>query len=236
MLVQDVMQTPVVSAAPATTIAAAYRTMHDRSIRHLPIVDDGELVGIVTDRDLRYTTSRLHPSPVDAEASVAEVMTADIVTAGPLDPVEEAARILRMRRIGCLPVVDGTEMVGIVTVTNLLDAIIRLTGLEKPGSRLAVSLPDEPGELARLTSRVAEAGLDVRSVLSYYEDEIGDEFEAVPEGAPSSDDEEKPDEEDDAPPSRLRMILRIDTLNIRPLAADLRAEDFDVIWPVDKPS
>ena len=236
MLVQDVMQTPVVSAAPATTIAAAYRTMHDRSIRHLPIVDDGELVGIVTDRDLRYTTSRLHPSPVDAEASVTEVMTADIVTAGPLDPVEEAARILRMRRIGCLPVVDGTEMVGIVTVTNLLDAIIRLTGLEKPGSRLAVSLPDEPGELARLTSRVAEAGLDVRSVLSYYEDEIDDEFEAVPEGAPSSDDEEKPDEEDDAPPSRLRVILRIDTLNIRPLAADLRAEDFDVIWPVDKPS
>ena len=236
MLVQDVMQTPVVSAHPSTTIAEAYRTMHERSIRHLPIVDDGELVGVVTDRDLRYTTSRLHPSPVDAEVPVTEVMTGDVVTAGPLDPVEEAARILRMRRIGCLPVMDGKEMVGIVTVTNLLDAIIRLTGLEKPGSRLAVSLPDEPGELARLTSRVAEKGLDVRSVLSYYEDEIEGEFEAVPEGAPSSHEEEKNKEDDDAPPSRLRVILRLDTLNLRPLAADLRAENFDVVWPVGKPS
>jgi acetoin utilization protein AcuB len=234
MLVQDVMQHPVVSAEPSTTIAEAYRTMHDRSIRHLPVVDDGELVGVVTDRDLRYVTSQLHPSPMEAETAVQEVMTEGVVTAGPLDPVEEAARLLRKRRIGCLPVLDGDELVGIVTVTNLLDAIIRLTGLTKPGSRLAVSLVDEPGELARLTRRVAQEGLDVRSVLSYYEDEVDAEFEAAPDA--HQDASPDADADADGDDTRLRVILRVNTLNTRPLAADLRDDGFDVVWPVEKPS
>lgn len=231
MLVHDVMQHPVVTTTPGATIADAYRTMHERSIRHLPVLDDaGALVGVVTDRDLRYATSRLHPSPVEAETPVSEMMTADPVTAGPLDPVEEAARILRARRIGCLPVLDGDTLAGIVTVTNLLDAIIRLTGLERPGGRLAVSLPDEPGQLARLTSRVAEAGLDVRSVLSYYEDDLDGDL-AVEAGLDANGGSAP-----DAPPSRLRVILRLDTINVRPLAQTLRGEAFDVVWPVDKPS
>jgi acetoin utilization protein AcuB len=201
-------------------------------------VEDGALAGVVTDRDLRYATSRLHPSPVEGETPVRKIMTKDVITAGPRDPVEEAARILRMRRIGCLPVLDGDDLVGIVTVTNLLDAIIRLTGLAKPGGRLAVSLVDEPGELARLTHRVADEGLDVRSVLSYYEDEIGNGLAALrpPEETAATDAPDDEAEDDDTPPSRLRVILRINTLNVRPLARDLREEGFDVVWPVDKPS
>lgn len=219
MLVQDVMQHPVVTVTSSTPIAEAYRTMHDRRIRHLPVVDDDVLTGIVTDRDLRYATSRLHPSPVEAEAPVSTIMSDSVITAGPLDPVEEAARLLRARRIGSLPVLDGDSLVGIVTVTNLLDAIIDLTGLEKPGGRLAISLVDQSGQLARLTQRVAEAGLDIRSVLTYYEDET------------SGPEDETPDEG-----PRLRVILRIDTLNVRMLANTLREEGFDVVWPVQKPA
>jgi acetoin utilization protein AcuB len=238
MLVEDVMHEPVVTVEASTTVTEAYRTMHDRTIRHLPVVEDGALAGVVTDRDLRYATSRLHPSPVEGETPVRQIMTKDVITAGPRDPVEEAARILRMRRIGCLPVLDGDDLVGIVTVTNLLDAIIRLTGLAKPGGRLAVSLVDEPGELARLTHRVADEGLDVRSVLSYYEDEIGNGLAALrpPEETAATDAPDDEAEDDDTPPSRLRVILRINTLNVRPLARDLREEGFDVVWPVDKPS
>jgi acetoin utilization protein AcuB len=185
-------------------------------------MDNGALVGVITDRDLRNATSDLHPSPIQAHAPVREAMSADPITAGPLDPVEEAARLLRSKRIGCLPVMEGADLVGIVTVTDLLDAVTRLTGLSKPGGRVAVSLPDEPGQLARLTGRVAEAGADIRSVLSYYEDET----RSGPERAPDADEE---------PPSRLRIILRLDTINVRPIAASLRAEGFDVVWPVEKP-
>lgn len=236
MLVQDVMQSPVITVSPETTIADAYRTMHDRKVRHLPVLDDGALVGMITDRDLRYATSRLHPSPVESETPVERVMTTSVITAGPLDPVEEAARLLRARRIGSLPVVDGADLVGIVTVTNLLDAVIRLTGLEKPGGRLAVSLDDEPGQLARLTSRVAQEGLDVRSVLSYYEDDTdGHEAEAQSEGPESTEPTTALDADETADP-RLRVILRVDTLNVRPLAHTLREEGFRVVWPVTKPS
>lgn len=221
MLVQDIMQQPVITIAPFDTIQTAYRRMHEESIRHLPVLHPEEgLVGVVTDRDLRMATSNLNPSPVEAEDAVESAMTPHPITAGLLDPVEEVARILRARSIGCLPVLDGDDLVGIVTVTNLLDAVIRLTGLQKPGARLAVSLPDQPGQLARLTERVAEEGLDVRSVLSYYEDEVEPVLEV------DSGNEV----------SRLRVILRLDTIDVRPLANDLRKEGFDVVWPVPKPA
>lgn len=187
--------------------------MRQHDVRHLPVMAGDQLVGVVTDRDLRYATSPLHTTPVESEVTVRSVMAPDPITAGPRDPIEEAARLMRTKTIGCLPVLDGDELVGIITVTNLLDAVIRLTGLEKPSGRLAVSLPDQPGELARLTVRIAEAGFDIRSVLSYYE------------------------EDNDAPPAeRLRVILRLDTINVRPIAQTLRDEGFDVIWPIPKPA
>lgn len=223
MLVQDVMQAPVVTTPAGVRLADAYETMLDHGIRHLPVMDEGTVVGVITDRDLRHATSDLHPSPIQAHAPVREVMTADPITAGPLDPVEEAARLLRAKRIGCLPVLEGNDLVGIVTVTDLLDAITRLTGLQKPGGRLAVSLPDEPGQLARLTSRVAEDGIDIRSVLSYYEDPV------------DSGPEDTPDVENEDLASRLRVILRLDTINVRPLASALREEGFDVVWPTERP-
>lgn len=232
MLVQDVMQSPVITVPVDTSLSKAYQTMHEHTIRHLPVLDGDTLVGVVTDRDLRYATSQLHPSPVEAQTEVRSVMSENPITAGPLDPVEEAARLLRKERIGCLPVLDGTTLAGIVTVTNLLDAVIRLTGLEKPGGRLAVSLADTPGQLARLTSRVADAGLDIRSVLSYYERpvETSDAPEDDPENASAETSEDAGDEE------RLRVILRVGTLTVRPLARRLRDEGFDVVWPIAKPT
>ena len=215
MLVQDVMHHPVITTTVDARLIDAYRMMEEHSIRHLPVMEGNSLVGIITDRDIRYATRPLQHDPSYARTAIREVMTEEPITAGPLDPVEEAARLMRSKKIGCLPVLDGGELVGIVTITNLLEAIIRLTGLEKPGGRLAVSLPDRPGQLAKLTMRIAEEGLDVRSVLSYYEDEL---------------------KEDGTSSSRLRVILRLDTINVRPIAQALRAEGFEVIWPAEKPS
>lgn len=210
MLVQDIMQQPVITTEAHAPITEAYETMHQQEIRHLPVLEAGTLVGVITDRDIRFATSPFHPAPVQTDVPVAEVMAEDPVTAGPLDPIEEAAHLMRDQKIGCLPVLDGDELVGIVTGTDLLDALIRLTGLAKPGGRLAVSLRDEPGQLADLTARIAREGLDIRSVLSYYEDEMAD-------------------------PPRQRFIFRIDTLNLHPLARTLRDEGFEVVWPREKP-
>ena len=206
MLIQDVMQAPVITVEPETSLAVAYRTMQEHSIRHLPVLKDERLVGIVTDRDLRFLTRRLEAT-LSTNAPVADVMTEHPITAGPLEPIEEAARLMRARKIGALPVLDGNRLVGIVTVSDLLDAIVRLTGVGKPSGRLAVRLDDQPGRLADLAARIAAQGVNVHSTLSYFEDGT----------------------------AHLLVILRVDTLNPRPLAAALRDAGFEVVWPVENP-
>ncbi len=206
MLVRDIMKSPVLSISPDTTLHDAYRTMQEKRIRHLPVVRESALVGVITDRDLRLATSALAPSPFSPDRRVSEVMSRQPQTADALDPVEDAAWTMRERKIGCLPVVDDGRLIGIITGLDLLDALLKMTGVGKPSGRLEVRLPDEPGELARLTSFLSHRDLAVRSILTY------------PEG------------------DRLtRAVLRIGSIEMRALAADLRLSGFEVLWPPEKP-
>lgn len=206
MLVRDIMRSPVVGVPPATTLADAYRRMREKGIRHLPVLDGERLVGVVTDRDLRLATSVLAPVPFPADSSVAAVMCAEPLTADAQDAVEDAARVMRERKIGCLPVVEDGRVIGIITGIDLLDALIRMTGVDKPSGRLEVRLPDRPGELAKLTAFLSERSLNVHSILTY------------PEG-----------------PERVRAVLRVGSIETRLLAGDLRKAGFEVVWPPDKP-
>lgn len=206
MLVRDIMRSPAVAIPPATTLADAYRTMQEKGIRHLPVLDGDRLVGVITDRDLRLATSALSATPFAPDRRVADVMRMNPLTADPADPVEDAARTMRERKIGCLPVSDGGRVVGIVTGLDLLDALMRMTGVDKPSGRLEVRLPDHPGELARLTALLAERHLNIHSVLSYRES-----------------------------PEATRMVLRIGSIETRLIAGDLRRAGFDVVWPPEKP-
>jgi acetoin utilization protein AcuB len=205
MLVRDIMRSPVITVEAGATLAEAYETMQTRHFRHLPVVQEDRLVGIVTDRDLRFATSSLHPTPFDADARIEDVMSRAPTTAMPLDPVEEAARLMRERKIGCLPVLEDDRLVGIVTGTDLLDAVVQLTGLARPSGRLEVRLDDQPGRLVALADRVAAQGIDLLSMLSYTVDD-----------------------------AHSRVILRVDTLNTRTLAASLREAGFEVSRPPEK--
>lgn len=207
MLVKDIMRSPVVAVPPDTSLGNAYRTMQEKGVRHLPVVDGGRLAGVITDRDLRLATSILARAPFLPEACVSEVMSREPQTADPGDPVEDAARKMRERKIGCLPVVDRGELVGIVTGLDLLDALMRLTGVDKPSGRLEVRLADHPGELARLASALSGRALNIHSILTN------------PDG-----------------PRTVRAVLRVGSMETHSLARDLRREEFDVVWPPDKPA
>jgi acetoin utilization protein AcuB len=206
MLVRDIMSSPAVSIPPAMTLEDAYRVMQQKGIRHLPVLDEGRLVGVVTDRDLRLATSTFALSPLSLRRPVSEVMCAEPMTADVGDPVEDVAFRMRERKIGCLPVMDDGQLIGIVTGVDLLDALLRMTGVNKPSGRLEVRLPDHPGELARLTSFLSHRNLNVHSILTY------------PEGRDST-----------------RTVLRIGSIETRALANDLRRDDFEVLWPPEKP-
>jgi len=205
MLVRDIMKAPVVTVPADTRLQDAYRIMRDSGIRHLPVMDEGRLAGVVTDRDLRLATSALTAVPFPPGAFVSEIMARDLRTADPADPVEDAARTMRGRKIGCLPVVEEARVVGIVTGLDLLDALMRMTGVDKPSGRLEVRLRDEPGELARLTSILSHRGINIHSILT------------APEG-----------------PENVRAVLRIGSIESRPLADEIRRSGFDVVWPPAK--
>ena len=206
MLVRDIMRSPVVGVSPATTLQDAYRTMREKGFRHLVVLDGERLAGVVTDRDLRLATSALAPVPFPADSSVSAIMCREPLTANAEDAVEDAARVMRERKIGCLPVVDDGRVIGIITGIDLLDALIRMTGVDKPSGRLEVRLPDRPGELARLTAFMSGRELNIHSILTH------------PEGS-----------------ERVRTVLRVGSIETRLLARDLREAGFEVVWPPDKP-
>jgi len=206
MLVRDIMRSPALAVSPDTALGEAYRLMREKGIRHLPVLDQDRLIGVVTDRDLRLATSTLVPEPFPPGSRVGAVMSRSPVTADPGDPVEDAARRMREGKIGCLPVLENGRVVGIITGIDLLDALLALTGVNKPSGRLEVSLPDRPGELSRLTSFLDHRDLAVHSILMY------------PEGRDT-----------------LRAVLRVGSMEIRMLAEDLRRSEFDVVWPPEKP-
>jgi acetoin utilization protein AcuB len=136
MLVGEIMTKEVITITPTSSIGAAIELMRQHGFRRLPVVEEGKLVGIVTDRDLRQATNsplvlreRWYSEFLLEAIKVRSCMTADPITVEPSTPVVDAARRLRQHKIGGLPVVaadDGNRVVGMVTVTDMLDCLIHL--------------------------------------------------------------------------------------------------------------
>ena len=90
-------------------------------------------------------------------------MARDVITVLPDDPIEQAANTMRERKIGCLPVVEGGELVGIITSSDVMEALVYLVGANEPGSRMEVSLPDRPGSLAGAAGVFGMCGINIVS-------------------------------------------------------------------------
>jgi CBS domain-containing protein len=127
MRVRDVMRRSVETVSAMASAENAFRLMRTRKVRHLVATKGGEMVGVLSDRDLQALGSYRQVQ------SVEEAMTAPAVVAKPEMTLRQAANLLRGRTIGCLPVVERGELVGILTTTDLLDLIGR--GVERPAAR-----------------------------------------------------------------------------------------------------
>jgi len=173
MLVSDVMQSNVTAATLVTTLPEAMRLMRERGIRHLPVLQDGRLVGIVSDRDVKRAMASTATSLEAHELrylldrlSVAEIMTRGVVTIGPMFPVEEAARLMVERKISALPVTEGERLIGIVTETDVLTLFVKAMGAAEPSSRLDVVLGDRPSALAEVVQAIEKAGASISSIMT----------------------------------------------------------------------
>lgn len=131
MLVANRMSSRVVTVESHLSLEAARALLQKHKIRQLPVVKQKKLVGIITDRDLRSA-----PTTVK---TVGEIMSPKPLVVGPTASVDEAARVLRLHRIGALPVLDGSRLVGIISATDVLDAFIELSGVGEHTYRISVS-------------------------------------------------------------------------------------------------
>ena len=138
--IRDIMVRDLVTVGPEEPARRAYQLMRDGRFRHLPVLKDGRLVGVLSDRDLRPVLL----SPGLAQAAVQELMSEDLATVTPDSPIEDAASLLVVKKIGCLPVIEDGRVVGIVTETDLLAVLVELLGLLSHSTRLDVRVPGGP--------------------------------------------------------------------------------------------
>jgi acetoin utilization protein AcuB len=212
LLVRDSMTREVVTISPQTTAAEALALCREKGIRHLPVMEEGRLAGMVSDRDLRSATPALG-DPARAEAlqtiRVRGVMVRDVLTAHPEDPIEQAANTMREKKIGCLPVLEAGELVGILTSSDVMEALVYLIGAHEPGSRVEVLMPDRPGTLAGVAGLFGELGINIVSVVAGARQE-------APEGGLLE--------------GRIGTF-KIDTINPKEAVEVLQQAGYRVLWP-----
>jgi acetoin utilization protein AcuB len=165
MLVRSRMTADVYTASPTTTIAEALTITRTHRIRHLPVLENQDLVGLVTDRDLRLAMPPIWAEQRDElhsalhQRRVGEFMLRSIITTTPTTPIEDAARLLYGHRIGCLPVLEDGLLMGILTETDVMRAFVELFGHGEASSRMEIRMQNKPGELARVVRLI---GIDFK--------------------------------------------------------------------------
>ena len=164
MQVQAWMSSPVHTVTPLTTGAEAVALLRRHRIRHLPVVEEGRVIGVVTDRDLRGT---------DPERPVSAIMSRPVVTVGPRTPIDRAARLLFDRRIGCLPVVDEGRLVGILTQTDAVAALVDVLRFRVGGGRTEVVVAYHADAMALAHHAVRSLESEVARLVSATLEPLG---------------------------------------------------------------
>lgn len=177
MLVKDWMSKKVVTIDLNSNMQKASELMVHHGISMLPVMEDGKLVGVVTDRDLK----RAAPSHVTVmevkhilynmmQVEMSSIMSKPVMTV-PLDyTVEEAAELLMRHKISGCPVVDSQgALVGVITKNDLFRAMISVTGLTKRGVQFGFLVEDKPGSIRAVADTIRNRNGRVVSIMSTYD-------------------------------------------------------------------
>jgi len=177
LLVENWMNPNVITVDADDSMLDATKMLKEHNIRHLPVLEKGKLVGVITDRDLKRA------APSDATAleahellylianiKVREIMTKNPITVPYNFTIEEAAELLLQARISGMPVVDKDgDVIGTITQTDLFKVLISLTGVGKKGVQFAFLLEDRPGSIKDVADVIRGYGGRMASILSSYE-------------------------------------------------------------------
>ena len=175
MFVSDWMTKKVFTVSPDDSLTDAVALLKEKRIKHLPVVKDDTLEGILSDRDIKeYTPSKSTTLDVFelhyllAKTKVKEVMKTEIITTTPDTSIEEAAMIMYDNNIGCLPVIERERLVGIISDRDIFRVLVDITGVRHGGARIFVILEDRPGSIKEAVDIIRRYGFSLQSILTSY--------------------------------------------------------------------
>jgi len=174
MIISNVMTKNPLYVQPDASVTEMRSLMDKEKVSHLPVLDkNNTLVGIVTREDL------IKASPSDAttldmyeisylliKMKVSEIMVKKVITVDENEVVEEAARIMADKGIGCLPVMKGSLLVGIITDTDLFHVFINAFGARHRGVRITMNMGEHPGQIATISKAIAEEGGNIVALVT----------------------------------------------------------------------
>ena len=181
MLVGNWMTKDVISVDVNDSMQDAARLIRRHKIKRLPVMENGKLVGIVTDRDLKrasasdVTTLEIHELLfLLSEIKISDIMTKDPITI-PLDyTIDEAAQILLEHKLSGAPVVDDEgQVAGVITQTDIFRVLVLFTGVKKAGIQFAFQLEDRPGSIKEVSDIMRNYGCLLVSILSGQDVQAG---------------------------------------------------------------
>jgi acetoin utilization protein AcuB len=179
MYVKDKMTINPFTVSPDDSVADTLELMRSKNIRRVPVMQNGQLVGIVTERKL----IEVSPSPATSlsvfelnyllsKTKIESIMTKNVITVTPDTLVEDAAVIMRENKISGLPVMENSELVGIITESAIFDAFIEIMGYRDKGSRIAVKvINNKPGVLKTIAGIISDFNVNISHIV-FQGDEI----------------------------------------------------------------
>ena len=175
MYVKNRMTSNPYIVAPEDTVNDTMMLMRQKRVKSLPVVKNGKLVGVVTEKQLAEIT----PSPATtlsvfevsyllSKTKIETIMTKDVVTISSNDLLEQASLLMRNHNVSCLPVLDNNKLVGIICESDIFDSFIDIMGLRDTGTRISIDIiEDKPGIVAEVAGIIAQSGINITHLVLY---------------------------------------------------------------------
>jgi len=174
MFVKNKMVANPFTISPEQTIPDAHEIMTTNGVKHLPVMKQGKLVGIVSKYDIeRYSPTKATTFSMGeityllSKTKISSIMNKNPITISSNALLEESATLMRDNEISFLPVVDDEKLVGIITEGDIFESFIELLGFREPGTRFTIEANDEPGIMSNLTSIIGKIGANITHVAVY---------------------------------------------------------------------
>lgn len=210
MIVQEVMSLKPVTIRERDSLYLALDLMRRHSIRHLPVVEEGRLRGIITESDIRGAflgDNGNKSAPRDPEEmSVGDHMTREPLAVAPETHIEDAALLIYKNKIGALPVVQNQSLVGIISIMDILGLFVDMMGILHSSSRIDVVMGKDPRNFEKVSKIINDQGINIISVGM----------------APFKEDKKKQ-----------TYIFRLDLCETGPLVEKITTAGFQVISAMD---